>query len=416
MLKKFFQYEAAGGICLLIAMIVAMIWANSPWAHTYHEIVHFPIGFYFGHFKMEETLHFWVNDALMAIFFFVVSLEIKREMILGELSTKKKAALPMIAAFGGMVCPAVIYALFNPTGPAASGWGIPMATDIAFSVGVLTVLGKRVRLALKVFLLTLAVADDLGGIIVIAFFYTQKIQMLPLLAAFAFFATTYFMRRFGIRNVWAYIVIGIGAWFSLLFSGVHATISGVVLAFMTPIAPLFSQDHTIRKINKLTNDLEKTYDRYILHEIHNLSREAVAPLSRFSHRLHGIVNFGILPLFAFLNTGIVIANENLSEIIRHPVFMGVSLGLIFGKPIGIFIATWIGVKLNLGELPERVDFFQIFAVGFIAGIGFTVATFMSHLSLSHAPDLEVYSKMGILIASVGATLLGSLALAASRNR
>lgn len=365
MFRKFFQSDLASAFCLFIAMVVAMAWANSPWSHSYHDFVHFPMGLYLGHFHLEETLHFWVNDGLMALFFFVVSREIKKEMTVGELSTPKRAALPMIAALGGMVVPGLIYAFFNPTGAAASGWGIPMATDIAFSLGVLALLGDRVSSALKVFLLTLAVADDLGGIIVIAFFYTQQLKLVGLFAAIAFWGCAWLLNKMGIKNILPYIVLGVGAWFSLLFSGVHTTISGVVLAL---VAPTFSSPKNVVK---------------------------------------PFVDFFVLPLFAFLNTGIVLATQNLSEIFLHPVFLGVSLGLVCGKPIGIFLSTWIAVKLKFGDLPRGVDFSQILSVGFIAGIGFTVATFMSHLALADAPTLEVYAKMGILVASIAAAILGA---------
>lgn len=419
-IERFMKLEAATGITLLLAMVFAMVWANSPLAHYYHDFVHFPIGFYFGNFKIQETLHFWVNDALMAIFFFMVSLEIKREMTIGELSTKKKAALPLIAAFGGMCIPAIIYFVLNREGLESRGWGIPTATDIAFSVGVLTVLGKRVPFALKAFLLALAVADDLGGIIVIAIFYAQKLQFSSLFLALIFLTISLMMRESGVKKIWAYIIVGIGAWLSLLASGIHATISGVVLGFMTPIFASLSPKMSARKLVDLSNDLERALlsdshqiseqAKNHLREIQNISVDYESPLDRLSHKLQRWVNFFIVPLFAIVNTGIVFSSLSLKEIIANNVFLGVTAGLVLGKPIGIFVATWAAVKLGIGELPNNVNFKQILAVGFIAGIGFTVATFISHLALGQDPNIEIFAKMGILAASLVAAIAGSLLL------
>lgn len=363
-LKKFLQLEAAGGIFLFFAMILAMFWANSTWSHHYFEFVQYPIGV----FQIQETLQFWVNDALMTLFFFNVTLEIKREMTVGELSTKKKAVLPLIAAGGGMVVPAVIYLFFNPTGVAANGWGIPMATDIAFSIGVLTLLGKRVPLAAKVFLLTLAVADDLGGIIVIAIFYAQKLVWSAIFSALLFFVFIIMLREMKVKNIFAYIFLSIAAWYCVHATGIHATMTGVVLAMILPTLEASRQNN-----------------------------------------LHVITNFFILPLFALVNTGIVISNISFNELFANPIFLGIGLGLLVGKPIGIFASTYIAVKLKAGDLPNDVKLKHVFGIGIIAGIGLTVATFMSHLALSQSPHLEVYAKMGILIASALAAILGIIA-------
>ncbi len=370
---RFMALEFATGVILISAILIALVWANSPLSHFYFDFVGFPIGFYFGHFKIQESLHFWVNDGLMAIFFFMVGMEIKRQFLTGELSSKKRAALPLIAALGGMIVPAFIYYYLNPSGPAVSGWGIPMATDIAFAVGVLTLMSSRVPFGLKIFLLALAIVDDLGAVLVIAVFYTQNLSVPALLATSGVLGVVIFLTKAGIRNGYVFIFLGILAWLCLLYSGVHPTLSGVLLGFIIP-------------------STSKTKDRDLI------------------ERLHPWVSFGIVPLFALVNAGVQIGSVSFSQIATSPISQGVFWGLVVGKPIGIFACSLLAVKLKIAELPRSVNWLQILAAGCIAGIGFTVALFISDLALGGQPELEIYSKMSILLASVAATILGGAIL------
>lgn len=364
-IKRFIALEAASSLILLGLTVIAMAWANSPFQNSYQAILHFPIGPY--------DLHFWINDGLMAIFFFVVGLEIKRELTVGELASPRKAALPILAAAGGMIVPAAIYTAFNFSGPGAHGWGIPMATDIAFAMGVLALSG-RVPFALKVFLLALAIVDDLGAVLVIAIFYTTELSLGSM--ALALLATTAVvcLRAAGVRLFLVYWIVGALLWWAVLKSGVHATVAGVVLGLLTPAKPL--------------------------------KGETKSPLEVLVEALHPWVNYLIMPVFALANAGVVISSgTGIVEVLHHPVSVGVILGLFFGKPMGILLACWLGVKFGVAQLPHCVSWRQLLAVGFIAGIGFTMALFISGLALRN-PDLEAYSKLGILIGSTLSALVG----------
>lgn len=370
--------EASSGIVLAFCAALAMILANSSWAPEYFRVLQFNI---FG-----LSLQHWINDGLMAIFFFVIGMEIKKELLVGELSSAKKAALPVAAAFGGMILPALLYYLLNPQAPSVSGWGIPMATDIAFALGILTLFGKRVPLALKVFLLALAIVDDLGAVLVIAFFYTKEIRAEGLAVAIAGLALMWGVRRSGVKACLAYLCLGIIVWFGVLFSGVHATVAGVLVGLLTPLT------------FKTSRNSPTTY----------------SPLDQLVHWLHPWVSFGIMPVFALANAGITLRGIEISELIRNPVHQGVAVGLLVGKPVGIFLFSRISVLLRIGSLPSGISWSHILGAGFLGGIGFTMALFISNLALSS--ELEVYSKTGIIFGSVIAGVIGSMILAAAFRR
>lgn len=372
-IETFLKMEASSGIILALCAALAMIVANSSWAPDYFELLHINI--------LGLSLQHWINDGLMAIFFFVIGMEIKKEILVGELSTVKKAVLPVAAAIGGMILPALIYYFFNPSAPSANGWGVPMATDIAFALGILTLFGKRVPLALKIFLLALAIVDDLGAVLVIAIFYTKEIRFEGLAAAAAALSVMWFMRRMGVKSYLAYTAWGAVAWFGVLFSGVHATVAGVLIGLLTPLT------------FKVSRQSLTTY----------------SPLDTLVHWLHPWVSFGIMPIFALANAGITLRGIEMSELIQNPIHQGVALGLVLGKPVGIFLFSRVSVLLRWGSLPSGISWSHILGAGFLGGIGFTMALFISNLAL--ATEFEIYSKTGIIFGSVLSGVLGSLILA-----
>ncbi|RME16692.1 MAG: Na+/H+ antiporter NhaA [Bdellovibrio sp.] len=418
-IEKFMELETSGGVLLLIVTFVAMSWANSPWKESYKHLIHLPITIGIGSLRLSHSLHFWVNDALMVIFFFVVGLEIKRELLIGELSSPKKAALPIFAAIGGMIVPALIYHAFNANGPGVHGWGIPMATDIAFAVGVITLLGTRVPFSLKVFLLALAIVDDLGAVLVIAFFYTETI--IPEALGFAAFGlmAMFMMRYAGIRKHLPYIITGIFVWFCIFKSGVHATVSGVLIGLLTPLTPLYPFKELSEKISTTASLLAEELRRLpentpslnspsksLLTKLYHYSIEAQNPLDRSIKVLHPWVTFFIMPLFALVNAGVDLSEVSLNSIMSSPISIGVFLGLLLGKPIGVLLASFISVKAKIASLPQNVNWTQMSALGFLAGIGFTMALFISNLALK-TPHLEAFSKIGILLASLLASIVGA---------
>lgn len=423
-IEDFLKFEASGGIILICMTVLAMIWANSPLSHMYHDMLHLPIKLQVGSFILDKTLHHWVNDGLMVIFFFVIGLEIKSEMLMGELSSPKKAALPMFAALGGMVAPALIYLAININGGEPKGWAIPMATDIAFAIGVISLLGKRVPLSLKIFLLALAIVDDLGAILVIAFFYTAEISGSALGIAAIGLALTFMAQKTGIRAVWVYIVLGVVVWMGVLISGIHATIAGVLLGFFTPAQAFYRPvDFSKRLIDiahKIKTSVAKNagpddshtlvdveIDDHDVYELQKLSFEAISPLERLVHYLHPWVAFFIMPVFALFNAGVELGGVNLNELVVSPIALGVVAGLVIGKPLGIFIFSFLAVKLGLASLPTNTSWGQLIGVGVIAGIGFTMALFICNLALAGSVQ-EGFAKLAILIASVLASIIGSL--------
>ena len=424
--RRFTETEAASGIVLLAAAIIALLWANlSVFGSTYEEFFEFEITADFGgvlHF--EETLREIINDALMVLFFFVVGLEIKREIVRGELSNPKAAALPAIAALGGMVVPALIYVALNLGTDAVRGWGIPMATDIAFSVGVVALLGTRVPASAKLFLLALAIADDIGAIAVIAVFYTEEISFGWLASALVIGGVIYAARRFHIRSQGFYWMAGILLWLATFESGVHATIAGVVLGFLTPATPFYASEEYDRRARQTiemydTRNLTQLDQEHIDHEVLQLStvaRESVSPLTRLEESIHPWTSFVVVPLFALANAGVNFGNIEVADAVTGSVALGVALGLIVGKTLGISLFAWIALRLKLGVLPRSTGWPQIFGLAALAGIGFTVSLFITELAfVTEATEvLSEEAKIGIFIGSLVAGLVGYFLLRFSR--
>jgi len=418
-LNRLFQNQSTSAIITFLAVVVAMIWANSDWSESYSHLWHTPLGFTLGSFTISESLHTWINDGLMAIFFFIVGLEIKRELFGGELSSPRKAILPISAAFGGMVIPALVYVFFNQDTPAENGWGIPMATDIAFSLGILSLLGKRVPISLKIFLTALAIVDDLGAVLIIAFFYTSDIFVTDLMWGFVFLMVLMLGNLVGIRNQLFYMVISIaGLWLAFFFSGVHPTIAGVLAAFAIPgrvkikekvfLDNMATLTTMFRKANPNDNKFVTNEQMEILETINEVSTDAATPLQKVEHSLSGFVSFIVLPLFALANTGISIHGEGLS-VLLHPVSLGIGLGLIIGKFIGIVGMSKLMVALGLAELPNKSTWHHIYGVAFLAGVGFTMSLFISDLAFTDDRIIHL-SKISILVSSALAGVIGYLIL------
>ena len=416
--QSFLHTESASGVFLLVAALVALVWANSSAYGSYEALWTTEIGFRLGGFELTEDLRHWVNDLLMAFFFFVVGLEIKRELVLGELRDPRAAALPLICALGGMVAPALLYLVFNAGGPGSSGWGVPMATDIAFAVGALSLVGTRAPAALKVFLLTLAVADDLGAIAVIALFYSSGLSLPWLLGAAATAGAVFVLQRLGVRRYGAYVVMAAVLWLAVFESGVHATIAGVVLGFLTPSRPLhppeavsgLAEGH-LEHLQTMPADGRADEDEQAtLLEVARLAREGVSPLARLIGLLHPWTSFVVLPLFALANAGVRLVGGDVGSVLGDPIAVGVVVGLVVGKPLGIMAAAFLTVSLGLGRLPRACGWLEMAGVGLLAGVGFTVAIFVAGLAFSD-PAANTAAKVGILIASAVAGILGALFLA-----
>ncbi|MEO8540103.1 MAG: Na+/H+ antiporter NhaA [bacterium] len=411
-ISEFVNTEASGGIILLVATAAALLWANSPWDYRYFDLIHAHMAIDLGIFSIDNSLGHLVNDGLMTVFFFVVGLEIKRELIHGELASKRKAALPVAAALGGMVVPALIYVGWNAGGDGAKGWGIPMATDIAFAMGVLALLGRRAPLSLKVFLLALAIVDDLGAILVIAIFYTDSISLEALIWAGIMLAVIVAVARAGVHSTDVYVLLGILFWAAVYKSGIHATLAGVVLAMLTPARPRYTQ----RAFEGSALDLLVSY-RYardrgdteqaqqVLEEFETLSRGTESPLDRLEHTLHPWVSYLIVPIFALVNAGVVISSGLISDSVSSPISLGVATGLVIGKPVGILLACFIAVRLGIADLPSNTNYGHILGLGMIAGIGFTVSLFITGLAFDSAVFIDE-AKLAILAASALAGVAG----------
>jgi Na+:H+ antiporter, NhaA family len=402
---EFLRVQAAGGIVLFLAAVIAMIWANSPWADVYESFWHTPISITFGTFEMSQDLQHWVNDGLMVIFFFVIGLEIKYELVSGHLRDSKAASVPAIAALGGMVVPALIYFLIVGTGEGSSGWAIPMATDIAFVVGVLALLGRRIPSAARVFLLTLAVADDIGAIIVIAVFYTADLSMGWLAVAVLAVLVIVVLRRLKVWSFPTYVLIALIAWFATYQSGVHATIAGVVVGLLTPARPLVQEFRARSYARQALADDVLTMEE--LERLRFLLRESVPVVARLQYVLHPFSAFVVLPIFALANAGVALDGGVLDEALRSPVTLGVAAGLLIGKVTGITLATWIAVRTGVGRLPSGANWPIAGGLGMVAGIGFTVALFITELSFPGADHLVDQAKVGVRGASVLAAVIGS---------
>jgi Na+:H+ antiporter, NhaA family len=411
-IRRFLEIESASGLVLIICTLIALVLANSSWSKEFHDFweIHFRVGV--GSWNLDKSLHFWVNDALMTLFFFVVGLDIKREIAGGELSTPQKAALPLISALGGMLVPAMIYLVLQPGGEASKGWGIPMATDIAFVVGVLGLFGSRVPLSLKIFLLSLAIADDIGAILVIAVAYSSNTHWLSLGIAAFLFGLCYLLNRIGVRSIAVYVIIGAITWLAVLNSGIHPTIEGVILGLMTPayawIQPQMTKDALATALGRVSTSSQ--VDLSVVDSLKFAVRESVSPLERLIHILHSWVGFMIMPLFALANAGVEIRLAAVSD----PVAVAVGLGLFLGKPIGVLLFCWISVKLGLAKLPSGVNWPTMLGAGFLAGIGFTMSLFISTLALPGS--LLDAGKIGILVGSLLSAIFGVVILYTSLPR
>ncbi|MGE3855474.1 MAG: Na+/H+ antiporter NhaA [Dehalococcoidia bacterium] len=413
---RFMATESASGVVLLIGAVIALAWVNSPWAHSYHEFLDHHIVFSLGFWEVDQPVHFWVNDVLMVFFFFLVGLEIKREAVLGELSELRRVIVPIVGAVGGMIAPALIFVLIVRGGEGAGGWGIPVATDIAFAVGVLTLAGSRVPFGLRVTLLALAIADDIGGILVIAVFYATGLQAWALGAVAVILLACYFLRQSGIWYLPIYFALGALGWALMLESGVHATILGVALGLLAPWRPWQPVNGFVERMHHLTSrfdavdDSEETIEEQatIALELAREARDHVSPLDRLVRDLQPVVAFGIAPLFALANSGVPVDPGTLGAALTSPVMLGVFFGLLLGKPIGIFIAVRLAVMAG-AKLPSGVGWAGVLAMGIVSGIGFTVALFVTELSYTEEV-LLTDAKLGIIFASLLSGILGFLAL------
>jgi len=414
--ERFMQVQASGGILLLAAAVVAMVWANSPWRDAYHDLWHHTLAIRVDRFELARTLHHWINDGLMAMFFFVVGLELKREVVGGQLSHPSQAILPVAAGVGGMLVPAAIYAAFNGGDvQAANGWGIPMATDIAFAVGVIALLGDRVPVALKIFLTTLAIADDLGAVLVIALFYTSDVSLLNLAIGFGFLCLLVGGNRLGVRSPIFYGLIGIGGlWLAFLMSGVHATIAGVLAAMAIPATVKIDEAGYVARMRRqleafsaLEPNQVDTLTEDQLHAIEEtirLSRHASTPLQRLEHQLHPLVVYVVMPLFALANAGVELPSD-LPSALAGKVALGVALGLLVGKPVGILLVCGLVVRLGWARVGGEFSWAQLVGAAFLGGIGFTMSLFINELALE-SEALRQQAKLGILLASIVAGAVG----------
>jgi NhaA family Na+:H+ antiporter len=409
--EDFFRQEAAGGVLLLFCAAIALISANTGLASAYFSLWETTITVGAGSFEISKPLILWINDGLMAIFFFVVGLEIKREVLTGELSSPKKAALALWAAVGGMVVAALFYAVFNWGLDSASGWGIPMATDIAFALGVLALMGKRAPLALKVFLTALAIVDDLGAVLVIALFYTAKLSIVSLAVGFVILAMLILANRMGVTRTAVYVLLGIALWVAFLKSGVHATIAGVLLALTIPSRRRIDAESFESRIDDLLSTFRASpKDRQgAVHSIELACVQVESPLLRMEHALHGWVAFLIMPVFALANAGVALGGEG-GWSVGNPVTIGIVAGLVLGKQIGVTFFAWLSVRLKLAELPQGVGWTQIYGVSILTGIGFTMSLFIANLAFYSSPEILSNAKQGILAASLIAGIAGWLVL------
>ena len=400
---RFVDREVAGGVLLLLATTAALIWANSTWADGYHSFWHAEIELVVGpwHLPHLSVGHF-VNDALMALFFFVVGLEIKRELVTGDLRSFRAAALPAIGALGGMVVPAALYFALNTAGEASRGWGITMATDIAFAVGIVALLGARVSPKIKLFLLTLAIVDDIGAIVVIAIFYTSDLSLSWLLIALAGLVGVWLLQRLRVWAIPVYAALGIFIWYATLESGVHATIAGVALGLLTPARPLLNQRDAQQIVDALPSDASVAEVRHVSF----LAQESVPLTERLENMLHPFTAFLIIPIFALANAGIELSGDKISDAASSNVTLGIVLGLVVGKPLGITLFAWVATRFGF-PLPEGVHWPQFIGMGFAAGIGFTVSIFVAGLAFESSAVTDL-AKIGILIASFVAAVLALL--------
>ena len=409
-IEDFISKEALSGVLLFIATVAAVIVANSSWGQAYYDLWLMPLGMILGDKIISMSLTYWIDDGLMALFFLMVGLEIKREMVIGELSSVAKASFPIVAAIGGMVIPALIYVALNTDNPL--GFGIPMATDIAFALGILMLLGSRVNPALKLFLVALAVVDDLGAVLVVATVYTSEIKAEYFLHAGVTYALIWLLNYLGIKKILPYLILGIFLWIFIHEIGIHATIAGVLLAFAIPISSKIDENKFLEKTKKAINDFEKGRDNTPILTHHQMDAlEDIAhgydkvqnPLVRLEHDLHGLSAFFIMPLFAFSNAGVIIDFSTIDANLM--IVLGVVLGLVIGKPIGIFGFTYLATKIGIIKKPDEISWSDVVAVGFLGGIGFTMSIFITHLAFADETIIAAV-KLGVFAASFIAAIIG----------
>jgi NhaA family Na+:H+ antiporter len=417
--KEFTQIAASGGILLLLCTVVALAWANSPWADSYFSLWQTKLIFGLGDLALSKPLLLWINDALMAIFFFVVGLEIKREVLIGELSSFRNAVLPISAAIGGMIVPASLYLAFNFGTEGARGWGIPMATDIAFALGVLALLGQRVPLQLKIFLTALAIVDDIGAVMVIAFFYTAELSWLSLGIGLVFLLAMFAANLVGVRQPVVYLLLGMALWVAVLKSGIHATIAGVLSAMAIPARARIEAQAFLSRGRALLDQFERSSaaapggfiseeQQTAVSALETACENVETPLQRLEHDLHLWVTFAIMPVFALANAGVAL-RANVSEIVTGSVSLGIIAGLVIGKQVGVTLFAWLAVRSGFTALPAGVTWGQIYGAGWLAGIGFTMSLFIAGLGFSDDHLLSA-ARLGILVASLLAGVAGWLIL------
>lgn len=418
-ISRFISEEAYGGIILIFATIAALIWANSSFYESYHNLWYeLKVGFAWGEINLIGSLHHWINDGLMALFFFTIGLEIKREIMGGELSSIKKASMPIAAAIGGMLIPATLYALVSENYPEyLNGWGIPMATDIAFALGLLALLGKRVNINLKIFLTALAIADDLGAVMVIAIFYTDTINFSELISAGFFIGVLVIANFAGVRRTAFYALVGfVGVWMAFVFSGVHATIAGVLIALTIPARTKISENEYVislsKCLNRFNNELPSDSSlltkeqAHLISKIEVLNEKAQTPLQKLEHALHPVTTYFILPVFALSNAGVRI-ESSIFAMLLHPISLGIIAGLVIGKFLGISLFSRLMVWLKISVLPDGVTWKQIYGVAFLAGIGFTMSMFISDLAFIDE-EFKQIAKVGIMAASLISATIGMI--------
>ncbi len=420
-LQAFIRAEAFSGILLMFITLIALAWANSPWAASYIQTWNSVLTIKVGPFGLSKELILWINDGLMAIFFFIVGLEIKREMLTGELSSFRSAAFPVMGAIGGMVVPALIFVLFNQNLDSFDGWGIPMATDIAFAIGILSLLGSRIPLSLKLFLVAYAIVDDIGAVLVIAIFYTADLNLLSFWIALLVFGVLLILSAMRVRSIWIYSFLGIIMWVAFLKSGVHATVAGILLAITIPTRPKLSENDFITSTDSILGELHSLHTMHVVtenkaeedfqaavHTIESNCEEVISPLHRLEHAMHPWVAFAIMPIFALANAGILI-NSDLTDGFSNPLTWGIIGGLVIGKPVGILIFTALASITRLARKPAAYSWLQLIGVSFLGGIGFTMAIFIANLAFANS-ELLPQAKLAILCASLIAGIFGYILL------
>jgi len=423
--EDFFKSQVAGGLVLIATTAVALLLANSPLSEHFHHFWELELTLGFSNFGIEQSLHHWINDGLMAVFFFVVGLELKREFLTGELKSPKKAMLPIAAALGGMLVPAAIFAFFNPEGMASRGWGIPMATDIAFALGVIALLGNKISRPLAIFLTALAIVDDLGAVLVIAIFYTGDLNLVALGFAALFLVALIVGNRLVFQHPNFYALVGFALWVALLKSGIHASVAGVLIGATIPIRPRHSHDEFVsrseqllqryREIEVIEGPLHNEERLGTLLALEHICHDSMSPLQRMEHEMHSWVIFGVMPIFALANAGISLSLADLGQSLNSPVTHGVALGLLLGKPLGVLGFSWLAVRLGWCHLPHGSRWLDILGMGMLAGIGFTMSMFITNLAF----PTELFAtdaKVGIFLASLLAGIIGYIFLASRPQR